>query len=102
MVDLIEQHRSEIASLCRQYGVKRLEVFGSASRGDFNPASSDIDFFYEFDQPQRSGLADRFFDLHAALEKLLNAKVDLVSAADVTNPCFLQTANRHRVTLYAA
>jgi len=34
--------------------------------------------------------------------KLLGIKVDLVSAPDATNPYFLQVANRHRLTLYAA
>jgi len=47
-------------------------------------------------------LADRFFGLKEDLERLLAAQVDLVSAADVTNPYFLQVANRHRQTLYAA
>ena len=37
MLDLIEQHREQITALCRQYDVKRLELFGSAARGDFDP-----------------------------------------------------------------
>jgi hypothetical protein len=36
------------------------------------------------------------------LEKVLGVTVDLVSAADATNSYSLQTANCHRVTLYAA
>ena len=35
MLPLIEQHRTEIEALCRKYGVKRLDLFGSAARGDF-------------------------------------------------------------------
>jgi predicted nucleotidyltransferase len=102
MIDLIEKHRTQIASLCQKYGVKRLELFGSAARDDFDSATSDIDFFYEFDSAHSCGLADRFFELQQELERLLGLKVDLVSAADVTNPYFLQVANRHRLTLYAA
>ena len=45
MIALIEKHRDQIAALCRQYGVRRLELFGSAARGDFNANSSDVDFF---------------------------------------------------------
>jgi predicted nucleotidyltransferase len=46
---LIDRHLSEIAALCRRYGVRRLEVFGSAARGiDFDPATSDADFLVEF------------------------------------------------------
>ena len=37
--------REAITALCREYGVARLEVFGSAARGsDFDPARSDADF----------------------------------------------------------
>jgi uncharacterized protein len=102
MLDLIEQHRQQLAGLCRRYGIQRLELFGSAARGDFDPAQSDIDFFYEFDPKDDHGLADRFFGLKKDLETLLGAEVDLVSAADAVNPFFLQVANRHRLTLYAA
>ncbi len=100
MVPLIEQHQSEIAALCRKYGVKRLELFGSAARGDFDPEKSDVDFFYEFDG-DTTGLADRYFGIQEDLERLLGVKVDFVSAKDVTNPYFLEVANRHRTALYA-
>jgi predicted nucleotidyltransferase len=102
MVPLLEQHRPAIESLCRKYGVKRLDLFGSAAAADtFEPARSDVDFFYEFDDND-AGLADRFFGLSEDLQRLLGRPVDLVSAADAKNPYFLQVANRHRVTLYAA
>jgi predicted nucleotidyltransferase len=102
MIELIEQNRREIEALCRKYRVKRLELFGSAARGEFDAARSDIDFFYEFDATDMLDLADRFFGLKEELEKLLGVHVDLVSAPDVKNPYFLQVANRHRQTLYAA
>jgi len=101
-VPLIEQHRAAIADLCRKHGVKKLELFGSAARGDFDPARSDVDFFYEFDEGDLSGIADRYFGLIEDLEKLLGIKADMVSAKDARNPYFLEVANRHRMTLYAA
>ncbi len=102
MLDLIEQHRAAIAELCRKHEVKRLELFGSAARGDFNPASSDLDFFVEFLSDGWIGAADRWFGLQEQLEGLLGRKVDLISVKAATNPYFLQVANRHRVELYAA
>jgi predicted nucleotidyltransferase len=102
MLELIEQHREQIAGLCRRYGVTRLELFGSAASGSFDPDRSDIDFFYEFDSKDTVRLADRFFGFKDDLEKLLASKVDLVSARDAINPYFLQVANRHRLPLYAA
>ena len=79
MHPLIEQHRSEIAQLCRRYAVRRLEVFGSAARGaDFDPERSDADFLVDF-QPA-SGLPplEQFFGLAEALEQLLGRPVDLL------------------------
>ena len=101
MVENLHNYRQQIAVLCRKYGVRKLELFGSAARGDFDPARSDIDLFYEFDS-NPSSLADRFFGLMEDLEHLLGRKVDLISSQDAHNPYFLQVANRHRMTLYAA
>jgi len=38
----IDLHMDELAEVCDTYGVRRLEVFGSAFRGDFDPEQSDI------------------------------------------------------------
>jgi predicted nucleotidyltransferase len=102
MLKLIEQHRDEIAALCRRYGVRRLELFGSAARGDFDSQTSDLDFMVEFLSDDWEGAADRWFGLQEALEALLQRKIDLVSIKAAKNPYFLQVANRHKVQLYAA
>ncbi len=102
MLDLIKQNIEQIAEICRRHGVKRLELFGSAARDDFQQDSSDIDCFYEFDRNDKTSVADRFFGLWEDLEALLGYQVDLVSAKDAKNPYFLEVANRHRITLYAA
>jgi predicted nucleotidyltransferase len=102
MLPLIEEHRGQIIALCRQYGVKRLELFGSAARGDFDPASSDLDFFVEFLSYDSPTIADQWFGLQEDLENALQHKVDLTSLRAATNPYFLQVANRHKVTLYVA
>jgi uncharacterized protein len=102
MLDLIEQHREQIAALCRQYGVKRLELFGSAARGDFDSAKSDLDFFVDFLSDDWHGAADRWFGLQEGLERLFACKIDLVSIPNAKNPYFLQVANRHKIQLYAA
>jgi predicted nucleotidyltransferase len=102
MLMLIEEHRSQIAELCRRHGVKRLELFGSAARGEFDPGRSDLDFFVEFvcyDDPK---IADHWFGLQEDLEKVLGHKADLTSSRSMKNPYFLEVANRHRVLLYAA
>jgi uncharacterized protein len=76
MIADIAQHRQELRDLCRRFHVRRLEVFGSAARGDFDPAKSDIDFLVEF--AVEEGDLGRFVDFKEALEALLNRRIDLV------------------------
>ena len=76
MIAAITSRREELAALCRRFHVRRLDVFGSAARGDFDPACSDLDFLVEFAAAD-DDLA-RFVDFKEALEALLARRVDLV------------------------
>lgn len=76
MIADIASHSEELQDLCRRFRVRRLEVFGSAARGDFDPARSDIDFLVEF-AAEADDLA-RFVDFKEALEILLARRVDPV------------------------
>ena len=59
MTYVLEGHRQELADLCRKYRVRRLDVFGSAGRGDFDEESSDVDLLVEFDDMPHADRADR-------------------------------------------
>jgi uncharacterized protein len=102
MVDLIEQHRPRLLELCRKYDVRRLDVFGSAVREDFNPKESDLDFLVQFNNFTIHNAADRYFDLLFDLEALFSRKVDLVSDLAIRNPYFRKAVDAERVNLYAA
>lgn len=98
----IAQHRSGISAICQRYRIRRLEVFGSAARGnDFNPASSDADFLVEFASDVAPDL-NSFFGAKADLEQLLGRGVDLVEPGAVRNPFVLASINRNREAVYAA
>jgi predicted nucleotidyltransferase len=98
----IAQHRSGISAICERYRINRLDVFGSAARGDdFKPASSDVDFLIEFAPEVRTGL-NEYFGVKAALEQLLGRDVDLVEAGAVRNPYVLASIIRNLEPLYAA
>jgi predicted nucleotidyltransferase len=76
---LITEHRSEIAALCRRFGVRRLAVFGSAGRNrDFDPRRSDIDFVVAFERADAASL-NEFLALRDALSASLGRPVDLVA-----------------------
>jgi uncharacterized protein len=76
MIADISLHREELRDLCRRFHVRRLDVFGSAARGDFDPARSDVDFLVEF-AAQDDDFA-HFLDFKQALEALFARRVDLV------------------------
>lgn len=99
---LIDQHRGDIAKLCARYGVRRLEVFGSAARGgDFDPSTSDADFLVAFEPGSESSPLRQFFGLADALKHLLGRPVDLVERGAVANPYILASINRSREVIYA-
>ncbi len=99
----IERHREALTSLCRHFGVARLEVFGSAARGDdFNPTVSDADFLVAFDKLSGLSALDQFLGFAEALQRLLGRPVDLVEASAVKNPYVLATIHRSKELIYAA
>ena len=100
MIDLIQQKHDAIAEACRKFGVGRLEVFGSAARGDFDTQKSDLDFIANFLPPLHPGVADRFFGLTEALEKIFSRPVDLLTDAMLRNPVLRDEVNRERTPIY--
>lgn len=101
MIPVVDVHRSAIAQLCTRYGVHRLDVFGSALRADFNPATSDIDFVVEFDPAHTGSPLHRYFDLKTELEALLGRPVDLVELGAMPDTRLKRSIQRARVPLYA-
>ena len=103
MNPLIEAKKDELFALCRLYGVKTLELFGSATGDRFDPETSDLDFLVEYrDDAPPGGLFKGHFGLKFAMEDLFGRPVDLVMPRAIRNPYFLQEIRRDRVVLYAA
>lgn len=68
--NVIREHREDLARLCVQHAVRRLEIFGSAATGRFDPASSDLDFLVELEPGTPGEVADRYLGLLEDLERL--------------------------------
>ena len=102
MLPLIAERRSDIAALCRRFGVRKLAVFGSAARGsDFDPARSDVDFLVAFEDTNQTSLRE-FFALRDALSATIGRPVDLISEGSIRNP-FIQAAIARSVeTVYGS
>ena len=102
MQPLIETRRGQLAHLCRTYHVRRLEVFGSATRTDFDPATSDLDFLVEFEPIAPTAYAQAYFSLKEGLEALFNRPVDLVTVTTLNNPYFRASVTASSESVYAA
>jgi predicted nucleotidyltransferase len=92
-----------IRELCREFGVARLDLFGSATTAAFDPERSDIDFLVEYDPTSDLGpWMKRHFELQRRLSDLLGTSVDLVMTGGFRNPYFIQSINQTRQVIYAA
>ena len=81
----------------------RLELFGSAARGAFDPAHSDMDFLVEYAQETDLGpWLSRHFELRERLAAVMGRPVDLVMAGATRNPYVLRSIEASRRVLYAA
>lgn len=96
----IDQFRPEVARLCQQLKVRRLDLFGSAASDDLT-TDSDVDILVQFDR-DGGGLFNRYFDLKEGLEELFGREVDVVIEKSLKNPYFKANIERSRRNLYAA
>lgn len=102
MEDVVTTRRADIAALCRQFHVRQLDLFGSAARGTFDPARSDLDFVVTFDNLHPVAFADAWFGLREGLAALFGRPVDLLTADSIRNPYLRESIERSRQVLYAA
>ncbi|MCY4007781.1 MAG: nucleotidyltransferase domain-containing protein [Rhodobacteraceae bacterium] len=99
----ISDRKDEITAICRRHGVARLEIFGSAARGDdFDFEASDADFLVEFLPDDSAHPLGQLFDLRDDLSNVLARPVDLVEDGVITNPYLLAAINTYKELVYAA
>lgn len=87
LLEDLHQQKATIDAIARQFGARRIRVFGSVARREEN-ANSDVDFLVDFPVgydlfKQRLPLADR-------LSSLLGRKVDLIPEHELN--CHMRTA----------
>ena len=101
MNSIVTERMEDLARLCEERRVERLDVFGSAVTGEFNPETSDLDFLVTFREPA-DGVAgyDKRVELQDALEALFGRKVDLIPERTITNPYFRANVEDTREPVY--
>lgn len=91
--------QKEIARVCRKHGVRKLSVFGSASRHGLRD-ESDFDLIVEFEPGAEIGLIE-FGQLQRELETVVGRQVDLVPAKGL-KPFVKETVLQDLELVYAA
>lgn len=97
---LIADNLEAIRALCLRYGVRRLDLFGSATSDRFDQATSDLDFVAAFSDTRTPGYAFRYIDFADALEALLGRSVDVVTERSIKSPYFRASVDASRQRIY--
>lgn len=84
-MQIAPQQHAQIADICRRYGVRRMQMFGSAAQGKDRPGS-DVDLLVEFNPDQYpTGFA--LVDMQDELSTVFDGKaVDLAFPSVLHNP----------------
>ena len=99
---VVQEKLKEMVDLCKNRGVRRLALFGSATTGSFDRSSSDLDLIVEFKPMSPVQHADNYFGLMEDLQRLFEVPVDLIELEPIRNPFFRQAVAETQVVLYEA
>jgi predicted nucleotidyltransferase len=94
----LEEIKKVAMPACREFKVKRLDLFGSLARGE-HTAESDVDLLVEFEEPDLHP-SKRFFGLLHHLEDALGCEVDLLTVSSLSNPYFRRRVLKERRNIY--
>ena len=95
----VAARRGDIDQVCAQFGVRRLELFGSAARGG---TAHDLDFLVDLGERPPAEYARVYFALRERLGEMFACSVDLVTPPGLGNPYFRQRVEQEKILLYAA
>ena len=95
----IESKFESVISLCISHKVKRLFIFGSLAKGNFN-SESDIDLIVEIEEEDPIKRGELLIALWNKLESLFNRKVDLLTSKKISNPFLMREIERSKQLIY--
>lgn len=101
MIPLISDNKQAIADLCREFRIKRLDVFGSASTGAFDPDTSDLDVIADLGEYD-DDVGMRYLRFCLALEDHFGHSVEVITELSITNPYFREAVEEQRQNIYVA
>jgi predicted nucleotidyltransferase len=98
-MNLVKRHIKELISLCDQYNVDKMYLFGSALSSKFND-KSDVDFLVTFKTSEIDDYFDNYLDFKENLIALLGRDVDLLEEQSLRNPILIKSINESKELVY--
>ena len=89
--------RQKIAEFCRARGIRKLSLFGSVLREDFDSARSDVDVLAEFHPEALRNSGWAYFLYGEQLGEILERKVDFCTHL---RPWLQPLVKKHALTIY--
>ena len=99
---VVQEKLQELVDLCKNRGVRRLALFGSAATDAFDRSSSDLDLIVEFKPMPPVEHADNYFGLMEDLQQLFEVPIDLIELEPIRNPFFRKAVAETQEVLYEA
>lgn len=89
--------REQLAAFCRERGIRKLSLFGSVLRDDYDSDRSDVDVLVEFAPGVHPGI--RFFGYGDELAEIIGQRVDF-NTAEWLSQHFRDDVIREAVAIY--
>jgi len=93
----IKIDREKIAAFCRAKGIRKLSLFGSVLRDDFDPDRSDLDVLAEFKPGALKGVGWHYSTYGDELGKIVGRRVDFCSNL---RPWLREQVEREKLVIY--
>ncbi len=78
--EIINKIKDQYPYLSREYGIRRIGIFGSVAKDSAGP-DSDVDIVVEFDRP----IGLKFMEFVEYMENFLGKKVDVLTKDGIKN-----------------
>ena len=91
-------NHNQVVEARREYGIRRLEVFGSSVRSP--AAARDVDLLVDFGDRPVKGFSSAFFGFKEKLEQVFGKPVDIITGDSLGNPYFRQSVEASKQLVY--
>ncbi len=101
MPSIVASQLDDIRRVCRENGIRRLDLFGSGVNDTFDPTRSDLDFYVDLGDYDRT-VGTRYLKVVSFLIRMFGRDIDVVTTRGVRNPDLRTEIESTRTPLYEA